>query len=36
MQISDIEGLLRSHLVEGETMIEEPSNYFDDFPHGNR
>lgn len=30
MQISDIEGLLRSHLVEGETMIEEPSNYFDD------
>lgn len=30
MQISDIEGLLRSHLVDGETMIEEPSDYFDD------
>lgn len=30
MQISDIEGLLRSHLVEGETMVEEASDYFDD------
>nr|DAS81544.1 MAG TPA: hypothetical protein [Caudoviricetes sp.] len=30
MQISDIEGLLRSHLLEGETMVEEPSDYFDD------
>lgn len=26
MQLSDIEGLLRSHLVEGETMVEEPTN----------
>lgn len=26
MQLSDIEGLLRSHLTEGETMIEEPTN----------
>lgn len=30
MQISDIEGLLRSHLLEGEAMVEEPSDYFDD------
>ena len=30
MQISDIEGLLRSHLLEGETMVEEPSDYYDD------
>lgn len=30
MQISDIETLLRSHLVEGEAMTEEPSDYFDD------
>lgn len=30
MQISDIEGLLRSHLVEGESMVEEASDYFDD------
>ena len=30
MRLSDIEGLLRSHLVEGETMVEEPSDYFDD------
>ena len=26
MQLSDIEALLRSHLVEGETMAEEPAN----------
>lgn len=26
MQLSDIEGLLRSHLIEGETMAEEPTN----------
>ena len=26
MQLSDIEGLLRSHLIEGETMVEEPTN----------
>lgn len=30
MQITDIEDQLRSHLIEGETMIEEPSDYFDD------
>lgn len=30
MQISDIEGLLRSHLIEGETLTEQPANYFDD------
>lgn len=30
MQLSDIEDLLRSHLVEGETLVEEPSDYFDD------
>lgn len=30
MQISDIESQLRSHLVDGETMAEEPSDYFDD------
>ena len=30
MQISDIEGLLRSHLIEGETIVEEASDYFDD------
>lgn len=27
MQLSDIEGLLRSHLIEGETMVEEPANH---------
>lgn len=27
MQLSDIEGLLRSHLTEGETMTEEPANH---------
>lgn len=26
MQLSDIEGLLRSHLVDGEVMTEEPTN----------
>lgn len=26
MQLSDIEDLLRSHLIEGETMVEEPTN----------
>lgn len=26
MQLSDIEDLLRSHLVEGETIVEEPTN----------
>lgn len=30
MQLSDIEALVRSRLVEGETMTEQPSNYFDD------
>lgn len=27
MRLSDIEGLLRSHLIEGETMVEEPTNH---------
>lgn len=27
MQLADIESLLRSHLVEGETMVEEPTNH---------
>lgn len=27
MQLSDIEGLLRSHLAEGETMVEEPTKH---------
>ena len=27
MQLSDIESLLRSHLTEGETMVEEPTNH---------
>nr|DAW02782.1 MAG TPA: hypothetical protein [Caudoviricetes sp.] len=27
MQLSDIEGLLRSHLIEGEVMVEEPTNH---------
>lgn len=26
MRLSDIEGLLRSHLIDGETMVEEPAN----------
>jgi hypothetical protein len=26
MQLSDIEALLRSHLIEGETIVEEPTN----------
>lgn len=30
MQLSDIESLLRSHLIEGEVLTEEPSDYFDD------
>lgn len=28
MELSDIEDLVRSHLIEGETMTEQPSNYF--------
>lgn len=27
MQLSDIEGPLRSHLIEGEAMVEEPANH---------
>lgn len=27
MQLSDIEALLRSHLIEGEVMVEEPANH---------
>ena len=30
MRLSDVEPLLLSHLIEGETMTEQPSNYFDD------
>ena len=30
MQLSDIGPLLRSRLIDGETMIEEPSDYYDD------
>lgn len=30
MRLSDIDPLLRSRLIEGETMTEQPSNYFDD------
>lgn len=30
MQLSDIEALLRSHLIDGETMFEEPSDYYGD------
>lgn len=30
MQLADIEGLLRSRLIEGETMTEEPSIYYGD------
>lgn len=28
MELSDIEDLVRSHLIEGETLTEQPSNYF--------
>lgn len=30
MELSDIEDLVRSHLIEGETLTEQPSNYFGD------
>ena len=30
MKLSDIEDLVRSHLIEGETLTEQPSNYFGD------
>lgn len=30
MRLSDIEALVRSHLTEGETMTEQPADYFDD------
>lgn len=30
MKLSDIEDLVRSHLIEGETLTEQPSNYYDD------
>lgn len=30
MQLSDIDSLLHSHLIEGETISEQPSNYFGD------
>jgi len=30
MELSDIEDLVRSRLIEGETLTEQPSNYFDD------
>lgn len=30
MQLSDIEGQLRSHLIDGESMTEEQSDYFGD------
>ena len=30
MQLSDIEALVRSRLVDGETITEQPSNYFGD------
>lgn len=30
MKVSDIEDLVRSHLIEGETLTEQPSNYFGD------
>ena len=30
MQLSDIDPLLRAHLIDGETMFEEPSDYYDD------
>lgn len=28
MELSDVEDLVRSHLIEGETLTEQPSNYF--------
>lgn len=30
MKLSDVEDLVRSHLIEGETMTEQPTNYFGD------
>lgn len=30
MKLSDVEDLVRSHLIEGETLTEQPSNYFGD------
>ena len=30
MKLSDVEDLVRSSLVEGEAMTEQPSNYFGD------
>ena len=30
MKLSDTEDLVRSHLIEGETMTEQPSDYFGD------
>lgn len=30
MQLSDVEPLLRPHLIDGETMREEPSDHYDD------
>ena len=30
MKLSDIEDLVRSHLIAGETMTEQPSNHFDE------
>lgn len=30
MRLSDVEALVRSHLIEGETLTEQPSNYFGD------
>lgn len=30
MKLSDIEDLVRSRLIEGETMTEQPANYFGD------
>ena len=29
MELSDVEDLVRSRLIEGETLTEQPSNYFD-------
>lgn len=30
MKLADVEDLVRSHLIEGETLTEQPSNYYDD------
>ena len=30
MKLSDVEDLVRSHLIEGETMTEQPTNYYGD------